>query len=60
MNTLLDETSAARVLNLQPSTLTRWRWGRKGPSYCKIGGAIRYCVSDLETFIAQNKVAAND
>lgn len=60
MNKLLDETSAALVLNIQPRTLTRWRWGGKGPSYCKIGGAVRYCVADLEAFIAANRVAAND
>lgn len=60
MNKLLDETAAAHVLSLRPKTLTRWRWGGKGPSYCKIGGSVRYCVADLEKFIAENKVAAND
>ena len=60
MNKLLDETAAAEALGLQPRTLTRWRWGGRGPAYCKIGGAIRYSVAALEAFIAQSTVAAND
>ena len=60
MENLLTESAAAVVLNLQPQTLNRWRWNRKGPPYCKIGGAIRYCVADLKLFVAQNRVAAND
>lgn len=60
MDRLLDEKTAALVLNVQPKTLTRWRWGGKGPPYCKIGGAVRYCVADLETYIAKSRVAAND
>lgn len=60
MNALLDETAAAHALCLQPRTLSRWRWGGKGPPYCKIGGAIRYLISDLDAFIAENRVAAND
>lgn len=60
MNKLLDETAAAQMLNLQPRTLTRWRWSGKGPTYCKIGGAIRYRISDLEAFVIKNRIAAND
>ena len=60
MNPLLDETAAAHALRLQPRTLSRWRWGGKGPPYYKIGGAIRYCVADLDAFIATGRVAAND
>jgi hypothetical protein len=60
MDALLNEALAARVLSLQPRTLTRWRWAGKGPSYCKIGGAIRYHAHDLEAFAARGRVAAND
>lgn len=60
MTQLLDETAAARALGLQPRTLSRWRWGGKGPPYCKIGGAIRYLMTDLDAFIAASRVAAND
>lgn len=60
MSKLLTEADAADVLNLKQPTLTRWRWDKKGPPYCKIGGAIRYCLADLELFIEQNKVSAND
>ena len=60
MNQLLTEAAAARILALQPRTLSRWRWGGKGPPFCKIGGAIRYCLEDLEHFALEGRVAAND
>ena len=60
MNPLLNETAAAHVLSLKPRTLTRWRWGGKGPPFYKIGGAVRYCINDLEAFALEGKVAAND
>lgn len=53
---LIDEFSAAGFLDLKPRTLSRWRWEGKGPPYCKVGGAIRYCMSDLECFVAQGRV----
>jgi hypothetical protein len=56
---LLDETAASRALGMKADTLRRWRWERKGPTYCRIGGAIRYRHADLEAFIAKNLVAAN-
>jgi hypothetical protein len=53
---LLDEAAAARLLALQQKTLTRWRWEGRGPAYCKIGGAVRYRLRDLEAFIAGSVV----
>lgn len=60
MPNLLDETSAAQLLNLRPRTLTRWRFERKGPAFVKLGGAVRYRSSDLEAFVSRNLVAQND
>lgn len=60
MDPLLTEAAAARILSLQARTLSRWRWGGKGPPFCKIGGAIRYCLGDLENFAREGRVAAND
>lgn len=59
MDKLLDEKAAALALHLQPRTLTRWRWGGKGPPYIKVCGAIRYSVSDLEDFIAENRISVS-
>ncbi len=48
---LVNETEAARVLGISVKTLRRWRWARKGPAFCKIGGAVRYRQADLLSFI---------
>jgi len=56
LSTLLNEAAAAHFLGLQPKTLCRWRWERKGPSYCKVGGAIRYRHQDLEAFVSNTVV----
>jgi hypothetical protein len=55
---LLDQTLAAQAINLQPRTLARWRWVGRRPAHWKIGGAVRYFMTDLEEFITSNRVAA--
>jgi hypothetical protein len=52
---LVNETEAARILDLSVKTLRRWRWARKGPAYSKIGAAVRYDPTDLAAFIALGK-----
>jgi len=34
-----------------PRTLSVWREGGKGPSYFRIGGAVRYREDELEAWI---------
>ena len=48
---LWDETQTAAFLGLRRSTLQRWRWAGKGPRYLKVGGAVRYRLSDLSEFL---------
>ncbi len=50
---LLKESEAARILNVEIATLRRWRWAGKGPRFLKIGGAVRYGPADLEAFISE-------
>lgn len=52
-NHLLNEAATARMLGLQPPTLRGWRFRQQGPTYCKIGGAVRYRLEDVQAFIAQ-------
>ena len=47
---LLTNVEAAAFLRLSPRTLDRWRWAQRGPTFKKIGGAVRYRLSDLERF----------
>ena len=48
---LVDTKRAASVLGLKPFTLRRWRIDGEGPRFCKLGGAVRYRLSDLEKFV---------
>jgi len=47
----LRTPEAAAYLNLQPQTLEQWRWLKKGPTYIKMGRAIRYRIEDLNRFM---------
>jgi predicted DNA-binding transcriptional regulator AlpA len=48
---LLTEKEAAAFFSIERNTLNKWRSIGKGPKYYKIGGAVRYKISDLEAFI---------
>ena len=50
---LINEHEAARRLGIQPCTLRRWRWAGQGPRFHKIGRAVRYAESDLQSFVVQ-------
>lgn len=48
---VLDERQAASFLGIAAATLRNWRYLRKGPSFVKMFGAVRYRQSDLMTFL---------
>jgi hypothetical protein len=52
---LLTEQEGAKLLGLSVATLRRWRWLGIGPSYLKLGSAVRYSFDDLTTFIEENR-----
>lgn len=55
-NDLLSAKQAAAVLGLSAKTLSNWRVSGKHPlKYCRIGGAIRYLYSDVQSFANGNK-----
>ena len=49
---LLTTEEAAQYLTVSRRTLERWRTEGGGPAYVKLGGCIRYRVSDLDEYIA--------
>lgn len=54
---LLTEREAADYLRLAPATLARWRWrGDRGPTWRKLGGAVRYARTDLDAFLSEATV----
>lgn len=60
-HTLLKEAEAASILNIEVATLRRWRWASKGPSYLKIGGAVRYDPVELAAYVdACRRISTSD
>lgn len=43
-------------LNINTGSLNRWRLDRKGPSYQKIGGVVRYTPDALDAFLRDSLV----
>lgn len=57
MENFLTEKEAADLFRLEPETLKQWRYQKKkGPTYYKFGGAIRYLESDLVDFISSSRI----
>lgn len=43
---------------IPPGTLAQWRHAGNGPTYLKLGGAVRYRLRDVEAFESDNLVGA--
>lgn len=50
---LLTAKQAARYLSISTKWLANQRWQGTGPKFLRVGGAIRYRVSDLEKFLEE-------
>ena len=46
----LTEKDAAKILSVSPKTMQKWRFLCKGPSYKKMGRAVRYTLADLQAY----------
>jgi predicted DNA-binding transcriptional regulator AlpA len=51
---LLTEEEVAEWLDLKKATLARWRWAGIGPTFIKLGGAVRYTRQDVQDYIDSN------
>lgn len=58
-SSMLTTEQAAQFVGVKPDTLDQWRYRGRGPSYAKVGGAIRYKYGDLMKWIAERTVAAS-
>ncbi len=61
-SSLLTTKQAAHYLGLtSPKTLEVWRCTKRYPlPYVKVGGLVRYRLTDLDTFIADRTVKISD
>lgn len=57
---LLKTRDAARMLGVRPRTLEFWRRVNKGPTYCRIGRAVRYSRSALQRYVEANEHLSSD
>jgi hypothetical protein len=53
---LLNEVYAARFLSVSERTLQAWRLQRRGPTFVRVGRAIRYRRADLIAWIHDHLV----
>jgi predicted DNA-binding transcriptional regulator AlpA len=54
---LLTSQEAAGLLGIAVATLHNWRSRKRGPVYLKIGGSIKYRLSDIEKFLVACELA---
>jgi hypothetical protein len=55
---VLDTRTAADFLGVSPRTLEGFRVRGGGPPFVKIGGAVRYRLRSLETYLEQRERAS--
>jgi excisionase family DNA binding protein len=48
---ILTTSEAANYVRLGKPTMERFRLTGEGPSYCKLGGAVRYRKADLDEWL---------
>ncbi len=59
-NFWVNELDAAHILGLSVHTLRAMRAkGRQGPTYSKVGRAVRYSYDDLDEFMQSRRIQNN-
>lgn len=53
--TVMNEKRAAAFLDMKVATLQAWRVRGDGPTFLKLGSAVRYTMEDLKAFIESKK-----
>ncbi len=48
---LLTTAEAARMLQISPSALNKWRLTGGGPHYVKVGRSVRYSDGEIAAYI---------
>lgn len=52
----VTETEFSEQFKIPKTTLRKWRHRRRGPSYFRLGGKIRYSLKDIELWIQASHV----
>jgi predicted DNA-binding transcriptional regulator AlpA len=55
---LLSIDDLSRLAGISRSGLAKWRAAGRGPTFIKVGRAVRYCRSDVDAWLASRKRTA--
>jgi predicted DNA-binding transcriptional regulator AlpA len=58
MQPLLTQRQASEMLAISERTIERLRVSGLGPKFVRCGRSIRYCLTDIEAFIASRTVGS--
>lgn len=50
-NQLIDEKKLSEILNISVPTLRRWRLLKRGPSFRRLCGSVRYSLADVQRYL---------
>lgn len=56
MATIETPAAVAEYLNIPVTTLTEWRYQKRGPRYIKVGRLVRYRREDVEQWLQEQTV----
>jgi predicted DNA-binding transcriptional regulator AlpA len=54
---LLTERETANLLKISQRTLQAWRCKGYGPPFIRVGRSVRYCVTDVKSWMDLNRSA---
>lgn len=57
---LLTTKQVSRIYGIPKATLEFWRWGKRGPTYVKMGRSVRYKVGEVESWLEANTVESDE
>lgn len=60
MEQLMTTSELAAALGIARHTLENWRSSSRGPGYFRLEGSIRYRMSDVEAWLAGQRVETLD
>ena len=56
MQEVVNENTAAKIMNVAVQTLRNWRLLRKGPPYMKFGRSVRYSQRDIKRYMSRHQI----
>jgi predicted DNA-binding transcriptional regulator AlpA len=55
-----SEVEAARIAGISPRTLQKWRLFNRGPRWYRVGGSVRYDLTELVEWIKSHAAGGGE